>query len=758
MKKTLSFLLACLSFIYTAMSFFVSCSNTKSAERIFSSDISYYKRSNVLLPNDMSVSGILPYYNYTTDELTIIAYTQNEIYEYHEETEENIFIRYTYRYFAVTLDRNMNIVLQKELKDISSALSVSYMNPDSLYTVVISGTSVSVLKYSLTDGGLDSSVQLEYKPVDILCSLVVDSEGYIYIADTEGIHIFSEEGKMVSEISLPYDRTVLTLSPNGSLYIGAEFDGNCGMAQLSHAKSAYGNITYYDNSVYGIFFRDEENMYVYTSDGLYLTNNTSITKLMDSAAEGISTTDTGIIGVADNDRFFTLTLNTSNDIPGYILTVHDKTSDNEIKAVNTVDVAVLTEFDTGVMTKYAYKFNSSCNDIHVKITDYSQYDDGSIMDGEANKRLGIDMISGVYQPDIIVTSPKQTSLNNYIVNNGLFTDYYELFARDDSIIQEEDIFQCVKNAFTDKNGKMWAMTDSFIIYTQLINKKYLLGKNTWTVDDMIDVYEALPEGVVLNDYYTKSTFTQYFVETGAYYTQFVDLKNNFCDFENTTFYRYLNFIKSLPDEPIRFEGKYYESTNRYPSYVLLARDGRIAMSRAGGGISYIRSWKIYDIEFTDEYEFIGYPTTRNEHSYMNYKSAYIITSYCANISYAWNFVHYLLTYDLNNNSVSSDGLPTYMPLFRQKIEATMDFQEKIQNNPDEYTEFLPEIVMTYDDCSDLINFINTQVADSVYNLIPPEIIAIITEEISYYNNNIGSAEECAKKIQSRVSIWLSENE
>ena len=115
----------------------------------------------------------------------------------------------------------------------------------------------------------------------------------------------------------------------------------------------------------------------------------------------------------------------------------------------------------------------------------------------------MDMVSGVYQPDIIVTSPRLTELNNYIVKNELFVDYNELFAREDSLIKEEDIFECVKKTFSDKSGRMWGMTDVFWVYTMLMNKKYLLGKTTWTVDDMMDINDALPDGVIMNEHFPK---------------------------------------------------------------------------------------------------------------------------------------------------------------------------------------------------------------------------------------------------------------
>ncbi|MBR4205048.1 MAG: hypothetical protein IKQ92_06200, partial [Clostridia bacterium] len=42
--------------------------------------------------------------------------------------------------------------------------------------------------------------------------------------------------------------------------------------------------------------------------------------------------------------------------------------------------------------------------------------------------------------------------------------------------------------------------------------------------------------------------------------------------------------------------------------------------------------------------------------------------------------------------------------------------------------------------------------------VPEQVQAIIDEEIAAYLGGVGTAEDCAKKIQSRVSIWLAEHQ
>ena len=44
------------------------------------------------------------------------------------------------------------------------------------------------------------------------------------------------------------------------------------------------------------------------------------------------------------------------------------------------------------------------------------------------------------------------------------------------------------------------------------------------------------------------------------------------------------------------------------------------------------------------------------------------------------------------------------------------------------------------------------------NGVPAEIAEIVEEEISVFLGGASSAEDCAKKIQSRAGIWLSEHQ
>ena len=397
------------------------CSGNENTQSEIKSELSSYKRSTVSFPNGETVSDILPYYSAANGELTVISQLQKEIFDIDPETEEAVFVRYDYSYYSVVLDSDMNILSHTPIDTDGSAIGSAYLNFDSLY--VLSGSDVlSLSKYSLSDGKQESVTRLDSTVPDLICSLAVDGDGFIYLADSDGLKIFSSDGSSVSDIALPYYDTVLSLSHDGNVYIGAKFEKGYGVAQLGLAKKAYGNITYYDDKIEGVFFCGVT-MYVSTERGLFRSDEQGLTQIMDYSADGKSSSDSAILAVAGDDRFFELQYNYSGSIPGYILTVSDRYDGNE-EENEYVDVAVLTKYEADILGKNVSSFNSShSGSATVRIVDYSPYDDGSVMNGSAATRLVMDMVSGAYQPDVIVTSPRLTELNEYIVKNRLFTDY-----------------------------------------------------------------------------------------------------------------------------------------------------------------------------------------------------------------------------------------------------------------------------------------------------------------------------------------------
>lgn len=65
---------------------------------------------------------------------------------------------------------------------------------------------------------------------------------------------------------------------------------------------------------------------------------------------------------------------------------------------------------------------------------------------------------------------------------------------------------------------------------------------------------------------------------------------------------------------------------------------------------------------------------------------------------------------------------------------------------------------TDEDGTELIRWLDQDVGIPLSTTIPQEVTDIVNEEISAYLTGVNTAEDCAKVIHSRVSIWLSEHE
>ena len=99
---------------------------------------------------------------------------------------------------------------------------------------------------------------------------------------------------------------------------------------------------------------------------------------MDCLSEGMNASETKIVAASGDERFFTIMYNYAGEIPGYILSVNDKADEEELEAENIIDICTLTDFNAENLARKLNKFTQS-GKARVKITNYGEYADGSIM-------------------------------------------------------------------------------------------------------------------------------------------------------------------------------------------------------------------------------------------------------------------------------------------------------------------------------------------------------------------------------------------
>ena len=115
----------------------------------------------------------------------------------------------------------------------------------------------------------------------------------------------------------------------------------------------------------------------------------------------------------------------------------------------------------------------------------------------------------------------------------------------DEGINRDDILGAVIRACSTSDGQLWGLPSGYSVETLVGKTETLGGRTSWTFSEMLDFAKTLPEGTTLMQGLSQQSV---FYQLNGLFTQFIDLENHTCDFENQNFYDTLNYIASLPAE------------------------------------------------------------------------------------------------------------------------------------------------------------------------------------------------------------------
>jgi len=191
------------------------------------------------------------------------------------------------------------------------------------------------------------------------------------------------------------------------------------------------------------------------------------------------------------------------------------------------------------VTKAISDFNRMHADVQIEINDYTEAADG------ANK-LAMDMVTGVFTPDILLGDESSPYLLT-AAEKGLYTNL-SLYLDADPLVTRDNLFDAVERFFDDGNGGLWGLSTNFNV-SMTVSTQENLGpyaeKGFWTIFDMIDYIEGLPEGVDFSEKFTQSTMTALLSKPGSF-LEFVD--GDVCSFDSPAFVHCLDFLSTLPNE------------------------------------------------------------------------------------------------------------------------------------------------------------------------------------------------------------------
>ncbi len=730
-----------------------------------------YTESILEVPDGYDYSdNMQPSYDAKSGELRLL------LSKYNAEFDDNgDYIGGGYTYAVCTYDKDMKLTDTKQL--VISAKDNIYINNscivgDALYYLSESydsqtySSTYCVCRYDLaTDetvksddikGMFGSAENSEWFYIQyFLC----DASGNLYLAADNEIVVVDSD--FVFKASVPLSNWIMSMnvSTDGDIYVASYFTDGYGIAKLDSNSKSFGTPTYLNTPNIGsVFFADGYDYYYTLSDGVYgctVSDDGTMTDemILNYANSDISASDFNIHAVISKDMILATDYSSENNAPHVYL----KSDDIDLSNVTVVEAAT-AEYNNSTLSASIVKYNKEHRDTRIVLTDYSKYNT-DIDYYTGTTKLVNDISAGIYKPDIVVSS------YNYgpaaaLVSQGLFTDL-GTYLSSDSSLNKDDILDSVLRAFSTSDGKLWGLTSNVNVMTLAAKTDTLNGLTSWTLDEMLDYAESLSEGTALMYGLTQSNVFGFF---GSAFDSFIDFDNNTCDFENETFYKLLNYIASLPTE---FD---YSSQNDEDNYYLRYQNGTVALYNSYNYSipSFIELQAVFN---SKDFTLIGYPTAgeNTRGGTVTSDSVFILTSCCDNPDKAWDFIKSAVT--------SCDdyygGIPVIKSKIKEECEKYYDYEFEFYFNgsssyglkntdvtrtQDDLTE--PGIItyLTEDDADAIIDYLNNMCGSPLTESIPSEVTNIITEEITSFTGGAKNAEDCARIIQSRVKIWLSEHE
>ncbi|MDO4863645.1 MAG: ABC transporter substrate-binding protein [Ruminococcus sp.] len=373
--------------------------------------------------------------------------------------------------------------------------------------------------------------------------------------------------------------------------------------------------------------------------------------------------------------------------------------------------------------------------------------------------LSTDILGG-NSPDVIVYGSRRDMTRLY--NLGALADMNELSAQYGGF-NEDDILDNVAEAYRYKDG-LYMMSQCITMPVLLGKKKYFPNGNV-TLDEFIDIASNMPEDMTLGgDSMTKPEYVMYNLVTGDL-SAWVDFDNAECWFDSPEFVKLLEFTHTVRLSPERdWETFNATATEEEKQVYSTERQHAVANEKAlidkdyiGGlmGVSDVRENKGLS---SDDVVYLATPSKDPKSSFMAHNAnifSVLKTGNC--MEGGWDYVNFIMSDEFLRSYLKTEN--NFMTR-KDSFEKTLEYGLYRSN----HTHWTDEQGLENWDASFGTNLTEEDI-ERVRSFIASctnlksdddEISDIIMEEYGEFDSGDISAEECARRIQNRVSLMLSE--
>lgn len=532
---------------------------------------------------------------------------------------------------------------------------------------------------------------------------------------------------------------------------------------------------------------------IYSGSGGYLCYSSSDTGIVGVRADnlqtesvlnllnlGIDNSNINSMAVNDDGSFVTVGYDYSGMTARSTLSLITPIDSSEVKEKKVLTLGCFY-IDWNIRSQIA-EFNKTNEDYTIYATSYSESNDTSDYTAALTK-FNNEILAGNV-PDILLISSGMP-YNSY-ASKGLFADLYEFMDKDD--VYNRDAFMPNVLKAMEKDGKLYEITPSFTVQTYAAKKSLVGDATSLTMDQANQILASMPEGATLtNDSQTMTASN--FLSTAITFSNFVDYTNATCNFDSPEFKAILETAKKYPAE-IDYDALYNDNPNYWMEQETACRENRALLYSV-----YFNDFSIYtntrDAYFGEDISFVGFPGSGASNatgSVISTGSEIAVSSKSKYKDGAWEFIKLVLDNAVGEQDSGNYGVAitsdasvaeaadeavkritsSYygLPVVKSQLQALgqqatipqtyTDTDGTVQQVDNTYYVGNTEVkvnLITQDEVNMLIDYFSTVDTIARYD---ESLTDIINEEANAYFKGTKSVDETASLIQSRASIYLSE--
>lgn len=478
-----------------------------------------------------------------------------------------------------------------------------------------------------------------------------------------------------------------------------------------------------------------------TFDGIYSfdINSGECKKRMDYVASYISTSAFDAIQPISPSAFFASYHDDSDGT--FKFSYFTKVRPEDVVEKQEISIGML--YPDFAVKRHVIEFNKSSLQYKINIVDYSSLYGN--YDGDVIKQISKDAASG-NMPDILLMD-SSFPVDVYI-NKGLLTDFTP-FLENDPDYSIDDMLPNVVSAYS-VDGKMYQLVPCFTVPVLMVKASDVDNAKSWTIYNALDLWERRGLDKYFVTTYSRGEFLDAILSCTR--DSYINWDNGTCDFENDSFYKVLEFLKKIPEKAPQVNWEDLAAQYRDGSTIAatLTLYDYTDVNRFQGGY------------YGEKVSLIGFPSIRGNGSVIKPQYAFAVYSKSEAKEGCWEFLRYFLSkdfwdspslYTIPNNMeglLAIEKKGTERPYYEEWDGTKYYYDISININGQE----LNLDPMSQEEAKEVTDYILS--IDEPYR-IDKAVSAIVSEETAAYFSGQKSAEQVAKIIQSRVSLYLAES-